>query len=104
TLWIDLVSTNFTKGTASGNLIIPNIPILPALSSGFRVHGRLFFDGITKTNYTQFLARMEHNSATMQFVASGSGQPGAFVTAADMPTNPATVALSLEISYPEAGS
>jgi len=104
TLWIDLVSTNFTKGTASGNLIIPNIPILPALSSGFRVHGRLFFDGITKTNYTQFLARMEHNSATMQFVASGSGQPGAFVTAADMPTGPATVALSLEISYPEAGS
>lgn len=83
---IIIQTSAFTFTTASGNLQITGNPFTSEVSS----RGTCEWAGITKASYTQVVSRLLGASgsatATFNLGASGSGQPIANITAADMPT------------------
>jgi len=80
-----LVTSSFTHTTAAGNLRITGLPFtVKNLDSGWI--GALWWQGITKANYTNVVCNPRPNTTYIEFYASGSGVGGAAVTAADMPT------------------
>lgn len=96
-VYFDIVTSGFTHTTASGNLNITGLPLTNGLAYSMR-GGPVAFQGITKANYTQFGATIASGASTMTVNASGSGQPTASVTAADMPTG-GTVALRGQLVF-----
>lgn len=78
----------FTFTTASGNVQITGLPFTAAspVGSNAQRSGGVQWQGITKANYTDMCPAAENSSTMLTIRASGSGQTGANVTAADMPT------------------
>lgn len=85
TIGAAIVTSAFTHGSASGNLGITGNPFT-SQNNFAHYGGASEFQGITKTNYTQFNWRINANSASLDMRASGSGQSGSGVAAADMPS------------------
>lgn len=101
---IGMIQTSaFTFTTASGNLWITGIPKdADASRSGFVWTGSASYQGITKASYTQFVPQIgpetNGNNTRIRFLASGSGQSLANVTASDVPSG-GTVSLRFQITY-----
>jgi len=83
----NIATSTFTHTTAAGNLHI-SLPFQPATTPAINQRtGTLYFQGITKVNYTQFVVSFENLAGPFAIVdASGSAQALSVVTAADMPT------------------
>lgn len=81
-----VVTSTHTHTTASGNNQITGLPFTSANVSSQNAYGPMSWDGITKANYTQTVSRLVVNSAIVDFIASGSGQPAAAVAFGDCPT------------------
>lgn len=94
TIWFTIVTSTFTHTTANLGLKITGIPVDSAASISV---GSLAFSGITKASYTQYVVD-SGNADHLIVRASGSGQAGGFVSAADMPTG-GTVSLFGSVSY-----
>ena len=78
--------------TASGNLTVTGLPFT---SSATYYHtGTMQFNGITKATFTDFVARIGPSTASVIFIASGSGIQNAAVTAADVPSAGTVVVMS----------
>ena len=84
----------FTHTTASGDLRITGLPFTVAAYTS----GSMSFNGITKTNYTQYTPSPQLSTTYLAVSASGSGQSLANVQAADTPTG-GTVILNMQINY-----
>lgn len=85
--WFSITTSLFTLGTASGNLELTGLPFAIAPADGnFTATAIVQWQGITKTGYTQIAASGATTKTFVAFVASGSAQPLAAVTAADTPT------------------
>lgn len=85
----NLVTSAFTWTTASGALRITGLPYTASTladDSGFAWVGGLFFQGITKANYTQFCPAVLAADNIITITASGSGQAVSSVVAADVPS------------------
>lgn len=85
----NIVTSVFTWTTASGSLKITGLPYTASTlsnDSGLVWMGDLFFQGITKANYTQFTPAISAADNNIVVIASGSGQAVVNVQAADMPT------------------
>lgn len=75
-----------THTTASGALTITGLPLSSSADSNYFYLGPMQFMGVTKTNYTQFVPRVNVSSNTIIFIASGSGQANDTINAADIPS------------------
>lgn len=93
-----LVTSAFTHTTASGDLLITGFPASTQNVTGYRAHGACSWSGVTKANYTDINALMLQNDNKAYLYASGSGQTGVFLTAADMPSG-GNVTIVFTISY-----
>lgn len=71
---------------SAGALFINGNPIQADTSANYSAFGYISFEGITKALYTQFTPRLFTGGTTMVVATSGSGQPGAFVVVADIPS------------------
>lgn len=80
-----LVTSGFTHSTASGNFRIGGLPFTVKNLDGGWIGG-LWWQGITKANYTNVVCNPRPNTTYIELYASGSGVGGAAITAADMPT------------------
>jgi hypothetical protein len=89
----------FTHSTASGYLAITGIPFTATNAAGRQNLGALYFQGITKANYTNFVASIEDGAPSLVLIyASGSGQNGDFIDSADMPSG-GSVDLRFTLTY-----
>lgn len=68
-----IVTTTHTLGTATGNLIVSNLPFAPNVGPG-QAPGKLAWQGITKASYTEVDWTVLNAATDTQFIASGSGQ------------------------------
>jgi hypothetical protein len=98
TVTFNLVASAFTHTTASGDLTMTGLPFTAQNVSNDRWRGTMQFQGVTKAGYTNFTVGPIANTTTATFIASGSGQAVATVTAADMPTG-GTVVIQGSVSY-----
>ncbi len=89
TVHFNVVTASFTHTTAAGNMNITGSPFTNSASGA--AHGTLAWSGITKAGFTDIKSRFIVSTATMTFLASGSGVAAAAVTAADMPTGGAVI-------------
>ncbi len=96
--WFNLVTSAFTHTTASGSLQITGLPFSVNSTTGSFGISTLYFQGITKAGYTQFVFRAIPGSTGADCLASGSGVAAATVNAADMPTA-GTVLLRGQLTY-----
>lgn len=80
-----LTASTFTHSTGTGNVRVTGLPFT-AGQSPMRFMSPLNWSGITKANYTDIVARIDAGTAYVILSASGSGQPLAQVTTADMPS------------------
>lgn len=92
-----ITTTTFTFTTASGNLRITGLPVASENISEFFM-GACSLEGYTKANFTQVAANLGGNASLIQFLAGGSGQVSALLTAADMATG-TNVTLRCTIAY-----
>ena len=103
TLSFSIVTSTFAYTTASGNILIQDLPFIgQGLKTGVYVNnyfGIFQFSGITKANYTQFILRKSQGDSFLLLLASGSGQAASAVAVADIPSATA-VSLSGSITYP----
>lgn len=90
---IAIVTSSFFHTTASGAGQITGLPFAPVASSGYGLPN-FSFEGITKAGYTQVNGQQGAASTVLTLVASGSGQPRANVTTADMPSAGSVLLLS----------
>lgn len=83
-----LQTSAFTFTTASGNVQVTGLPFTATSPVGTNAQrsGGIQWQGITKANYTDMVPAAESASTIITIRAAGSGQTGANVTAADMPT------------------
>jgi len=98
---ITLTTSTFTHTTASGICFITGLPY-PAAELRQFSRGAVGWSGITKANYTDVnfsIDSFNGINSKIALVISGSGQPVANVTAADMPTG-GTVNLTGSLIYP----
>jgi len=79
---VTIVTSSFTHTTASGNLLIANMPFAP-LAAGT---GSATVSGWTKAGYTQVQFGFSNGDTRGNFLASGSGQAQSTLTSADVPT------------------
>lgn len=93
-------TSSFTYTTASGNCRISGLPFTSNATTGVNAFGGLSWGGITKASYTNIVAFINSNTTFINLTASGSGQAGATIAAADMPSG-GTVLLRSTISYIE---
>lgn len=85
TLNFKILTSSFTHTTASGQVRITGLPYSSANNSIDSI-STLYFGGITKSDYTQFVMSLAGNDNIMKGVASGQGFSNLTVTATDMPT------------------
>jgi hypothetical protein len=78
----------FTHTTASGALLITGLPFTAASvdAGGVVGYGPISFTGVTKANYTDFVAVATPGGTTVSFAASGSAQAAGSIAAVDTPT------------------
>lgn len=95
TLRFHIVTTSFTHSTASGNLLISDLPF--EATASLIGAGALFWQGITKTNYTQMCV-IPNAGSVLNIQASGSGQNTDTIDVGDVPSGGAVV-LGGTISY-----
>ena len=78
----------FTHTTASGALLITGLPFTAASvgAGGVVGYGPISFTGVTKANYTDFVAVATPADTTVGFAASGSAQAAGSISATDTPT------------------
>ena len=81
-----IVTSTHTFTTASGNNQITGLTFTSANVTSQNAYGAASWDGITKATYTDIVARLAANSATIDFVASGSAVSASVVTAANCAT------------------
>jgi hypothetical protein len=81
-----LVTSSFTKTTASGNAQISGLPFVANPASNTQYPGPLLWAGITKAGYTSFVCRAVQNVSTLDLAGSGSGVAFSLVAAGDMPS------------------
>lgn len=95
-----LITNAFTYSTASGVLKITGVPFAAKTLANFSWLGSLAWGGITKTNFTEALCRINNAQQELNVVMSGSGQAffGAIV-ATDVPSA-GTVTLIGHLRYP----
>lgn len=94
----NVTTSAFTHTTASGNLQVTGLPVAQAVAAGILPLGTGRFQGITKANYTQFLATIASGAQIVTFVASGSGQGNSSLSTADVPSG-GSVNLAFQITY-----
>ena len=90
----NIVTSTFTFTTATGSLNITGLPYTASTlsaDSGFVWMGDLFFQGITKANYTVFVPAITAADNVIVVIGSGSGQSASNVAAADMPSGGSVV-------------
>lgn len=68
-----IVTSTFTFTTATGSLLVTGLPF--NLANIAQAPGKLDWQGITKVSYTEIAAVMLAGGSTIQFIASGTGQP-----------------------------
>lgn len=97
---IALTTSTFTHTTASGNLRITGLPAPSAATpSGLVYTGACSVGGITKANYTNFVASLAAGGVSFfGITASGSGVAASSVAFGDMPTG-GTVAINCSLEY-----
>ena len=88
-LWWNIATSTFTRTTAAGALQVTGSPF--TADSLIDSRGLLSYSGITKATYTDFFSRIVASSATITFVASGSGVGGAVVNITDLPSGGSVV-------------
>lgn len=78
-----IVTSSFTHSTASGELIITGLPIMPSAgAAGSFARGAVATVGINAAGYTQWLIRAETNQQTARILLSGPNMPNLTATAA----------------------
>jgi hypothetical protein len=83
---LELLTSAFTWTTASGNVILSGFPFTGATGLSTNPTGTLYFQGITKANYTQFSLVASATSSQLLIGCSGSGQAFATLQIGDMPS------------------
>lgn len=92
-----VISGTPTVGTGSGALQVTGVPFTAANISGQHYYSASSWQGVTKAGYTNIVARVISNTATVDFAASGSGQSTGIVLAADTPGT--LVAIGFDVPY-----
>lgn len=92
------INGTLTLGTGSGGLRVSGLPFAPGGSTNQSGFGALVWGGITKANYTSVVARIHVSQDFVDFLASGSAQAVAAVTATDTPTG-GTIRLEFTLCY-----
>lgn len=83
--YFNISTSVFTVGTGTGNILISGLPFAAkAVTSGSWSGSFSILSGITKASYTQFQPRIIQNTQIIRVSASGSGQAGTNVAAADL--------------------
>lgn len=93
---LNITTSTFTHTTASGLATITGLPF--TIGGSANPAGSLFWGGITKASYTDFMLSAPVTTATLLLGASGSGQARSNVAAADTPTG-GTVMLNGAVHY-----
>jgi hypothetical protein len=93
-----IVTSTFTHTTASGICQVTGLPFTSITTTSFNAYGTILWQGITKANYTQWVAVVAPNSTTIIYFGSGSGQAVASLSTGDMPTG-GTVVLNGTQTY-----
>ena len=93
-----IVTSTFTHTTASGICQITGLPFTAASVSNQNAYGTILWQGITKANYTQWVAVVAPGATTIIYFGSGSGQAVAGLAVGDMPTG-GTVVLNGTQTY-----
>lgn len=96
TVSFDITTSVFSHTTASGALRVTGLPFTALGATGSRSGG--YIGGYTKANYTMVAAEIFPSTDYVSFIAAGSGQSVASLTASDMPTA-GTVSLYYTITY-----
>lgn len=98
-LFFTILTSGFTHTTASGGIRITGVPLTAKTLTNMRWNGALGqVQGVTKVNYTQFMAGINSAGTFLTVTASGSGQATGPVNAADMPTG-GTITLAGSVIY-----
>ena len=98
-IWFRLETSAFTFTTASGALQITGLPFVAGAEAGsFQRVGSVVFGGITKASYSQICPAIAPGDSLITFLASGSAQAAASITASDTPTA-GSIVLRGQIDY-----
>lgn len=92
----DILTSAFTHTTASGDISITGLPF--TANATLHYHGTLFFSGITKANYTQYVLSTASGTTTLIMYASGSAQGFDQVAIGDLPSG-GNVKLAGSLTY-----
>jgi hypothetical protein len=84
--WFCRLDTVPTNGTGSSILRVEGLPYTALNTANVNGMGATMMQGWTKASYTQITAIVGTNTTRLQFLAGGSGQAYANLTAADIPS------------------
>ena len=92
-LALNIVTSTFTFTTAAGTLRINGIPFTPRPEGTIypMSHGTLWWQFITKANYTQVGMAIYPSATAIYFTASGSGQGRANIVVGDITSGNAMI-------------
>lgn len=96
TIGFAVQTSGFTLGSGAGNFQVRGMPFACGVA---HTYGACAFQGITKTNYTQFALQGQQSQTFMLIRASASAQSASTVTEADTPTG-GTLLVTGTMSYP----
>ena len=96
---INISTSTFTHSSAAGQVRIDGLPVAANFASGSFARPVVRYQGVTKANYTTFMASPVNGQTHLLLLASGSGQPLSTLAITDLPTG-GTVVLDVEFSYP----
>jgi hypothetical protein len=96
---INISTSTFTHSSAAGQVRIDGLPVAANFASGSFARPVVRYQGVTKANYTTFMASPVNGQTHLLLLASGSGQPLSTLGITDLPTG-GTVVLDVEFSYP----
>lgn len=99
TVEINILTSTFTHTTSAGDLTVSNLPTASQTFPDSSWIGPLYFNGITKAGYTNFVSIIGSNQTSIGFRASGSGVSVDSVDVNDAPTG-ATMAIRTTLYYP----
>ena len=91
------IQGNVAHTTASGNARVAGLP-KAAENVSLQAVGALYWTGITKANYTNIVCATNAAQTYLEFLASGSGQVGATISAGEV-TSSATIQIFGTIIY-----
>jgi hypothetical protein len=81
-----IATSTFTHTTASGSFSITGVPFANSSTANRIGVGSMYWQGITKANYTQMTPIMLAGASAISIIGSGSGQAIATIATGDMPT------------------